>query len=270
MKLEVLLSVMNLRKENLDKMHITSKCTVIDQCGKKYEEKYNSFNIFGYNEIGLSNSRNRGLEHSTEEILILCDDDVVYNEDYEKNIVNEFISNPKADVIYFNVNSPYRKYRIIKKRKRLHIYNSLNYASCNIAFRRKSIENKNIKFNNMFGPNAKWENGSDTIFIRDVLKNKLKIYSCPINLGTVYHRESTWFKGYDERYFFNKGALFTAISKRFRHLLLIQYLLRHREVFKDFGFNNAYKAMIKGSNDYLKDKKGYIEYEKSKCNNTNS
>ena len=52
----------------------------------------------------------------------------------------------------------------------MHIYNSLNYASCNIAFRRKSIEDKNIKFNNMFGPNAKWGNGSDTIFIREVLK----------------------------------------------------------------------------------------------------
>lgn len=31
MKLEVLLSVMNLNKKNLDKMNITSKCTVINQ-----------------------------------------------------------------------------------------------------------------------------------------------------------------------------------------------------------------------------------------------
>ena len=33
MKLEVMLSVMNLKKEDLDKMNITSKCTVINQCG---------------------------------------------------------------------------------------------------------------------------------------------------------------------------------------------------------------------------------------------
>ena len=122
----------------------------------------------------------------------------------------------------------------------------------------------------MFGANAKYNNGEDSLFIRDVLKNKLKIYSCPVNIGTVYHRESTWFKGYDERYFFNKGALFTAISKRFRHALLLQYLLRHREVCKDMGFGPAYKAMLEGSKDYLKDKKGYFEYEKSKCNNSNA
>lgn len=260
MNLEVLLSVMNLeKKEDLDKMNITSNCIVINQCKKKDFEKYNNFKIYSYDEIGLSNSRNRGLENALEDILILCDDDVVYDKDYEKNIIKEFEDNPKADVIYFNMYSPYRKKRKIKKRKRLHIYNSLHHASCNIAFRRKSIENKNIRFNTDFGPNAKWGNGSDTIFVRDVLKNKLKIYSSPINLGTVYHRESTWFNGYNEKYFFNKGALFTAISKRFRKILLLQYLLRHREVLNDFGFIKAYKSMMKGSNDYLRDRRGYMD-----------
>ena len=39
MKLEVMLSIMNLKKEDLDKMNITSKCTVINQCDKEeYEE----------------------------------------------------------------------------------------------------------------------------------------------------------------------------------------------------------------------------------------
>ena len=154
--------------------------------------------------------------------------------------------------------SPYRKKKTIKKRKRLHIFNSLHYASCNIAFRRESIINKNIKFNTDFGPNAKWGNGSDTIFIRDILNNKLKIYSSPVNLGTVYHRSSTWFKGHNEKFFFNKGALFTAINKKFRKILLLQYLLRHRDVFKELGFLKAYKSMKKGSNDYLKEGNGYI------------
>ena len=86
MKLEVMLSVMNLEKENLDKMNITSKCTVINQCEKNDSEKYKNFDIYSYNERGAANSRNRGLEHITEDIIILCDDDVIYNEDYEKNI----------------------------------------------------------------------------------------------------------------------------------------------------------------------------------------
>ena len=256
MKLEVLLSVMNVNKNNLDKMGITSKCTVIDQCGKTDFETYKNFNIYYYDENGVSNSRNRAVENATEDILLFCDDDVIYDKDYEKNIINEFENNPKADIIMFNMHSPNRKQRVIKNRKRLHIYNSLNYATYNIACRRERI--KDIKFNTTFGPNAKYNNGSDTMFIVEALNKKLKIYSSPINIGTVYHKKSTWFKGYNEKFFFNKGALFTAISSRHRYFLLLQYLIRHKEVWEEMGFGRALKFMKNGSNDYLGDRKGYI------------
>lgn len=117
MKLEVLLSVMNLNKKNLDKMNITSKCTVINQCGKEKFEKYKNFNIYSYDELGTSNSRNRGLDHITEDIILLCDDDVVYNDNYEKIVLEEFKNNKKADVIILNFNVKNRKKRIIKKEK---------------------------------------------------------------------------------------------------------------------------------------------------------
>lgn len=260
MKLEVMLSVMNLKKENLDKMNITSKCIVINQCKEEGFEKYNNFNIYSYKELGNSNSRNRGLEHITEDIILLCDDDIIYNQDYEKNVLQEFEKNTKADVIFFNMNSLNRKKRIIKKRKKLHIYNSLNYASYNIAFRRNVVLNKQIKFNTMFGPNAKYNNGADTMFIVDIFKNKLRVYSCPIYLGTAYNKKSTWFKGYNEKFFFNKGALFTAVNKKIRVILLLQYLIRHKkEVLNNISFFKAFKLMLKGSKDYLKDGNGYIE-----------
>ena len=151
MKLQVIVSIMNLKKEDLDKMNITSDCIVINQCDKNDIEKYKNFNIYSYNEKGAANSRNRGLEHITEDIILLCDDDVIYNSDYEKNVIEEFENNPKADMIIFNMYSPNRKKRVIKKQKRLHMYNSLHYATCNIAFKRASIAG--IKFNPMFGPN---------------------------------------------------------------------------------------------------------------------
>ena len=100
---------MNLNVKDLDKMNITGACTVINQCKKNKKEKYKNFNIYSYNEIGTSNSRNRGLGHIKEDIIILCDDDVVYNKNYEEKILNEFKNNPKADVIIFNFESPNRK-----------------------------------------------------------------------------------------------------------------------------------------------------------------
>ena len=255
MKLEVMLSVMNVKKPDLTKMNITSKCTVINQCKKNNYEQYKNFNIYSYNEVGTSNSRNRALKHITEDIVLICDDDVIYTNTYEQDALNEFKNNPKADVIIFNYDVKNRNKRVIKKRKKLHIYNSLNYASYNIAFKKDSILNNNIKFDILFGPGAKFSHGEDSIFIKDLFKNNLKVYSSPIYLGTVYNNNSTWFDGYNEKYFYDKGALFTAISKKKRHLLMIQYLLRHRNILKKYQFIKTYKIMLKGSKEYLNEKR---------------
>ncbi|MBP3802136.1 MAG: glycosyltransferase family 2 protein [Clostridia bacterium] len=251
MNIEIMLSAMNLHKQDLNKMNINCKCTVINQCENMGFEKYKNFYIYSYKEIGNSNSRNRGLEHIKEDIILLCDDDVIYNKGFEEKVLKEFEDNPKADVIVFNMHNPNRNKRINYKRKKLHIYNSLNYASYNIAFRRKSVLNKNIRFNTDFGPNARYNNGTDTMFIVDMFKNNLVFYASPTFLGTVYNTKSTWFQGYNEKYFFNKGALFTAISKKFRYALCLQYLIRHRDVLKEMSFSKAYKKMIEGSEDYI-------------------
>lgn len=250
MKLEVLLSVMNLKVHDLDKMNITTKCTVINQCGKEGYKKYDNFDIYSYNEVGLANSRNRGLEHVSEDIIILCDDDVIYYEDYEKRIINEFKKNKDADIIIFNIESPNRKIKMNKENKRLHFYNVLRYSSQRIAFKKKSIEG--ITFNNLFGAGAKYTSGEDTLFLVSSLKKGLKIYSSKKYIGIVNHTTSTWFKGYNEKFFFDKGALFTAINPRIRHFLMWQYLLRHSEVRKDIKFFKALGIMKNGSKDYLK------------------
>lgn len=250
MRVEVLLSVLKLNKNNLKNMNITSRCTIINQCGKNNFEKYKNFNIYSYDELGTANSRNRGLEHISEDIILLCDEDVVYNDDYENKVINEFKNNPKADIIVFNFINPYRKKRINKRRKRVYLHNSLNYASYNIAFKRNSIGN--IKFNTLFGPNAKFiSGGDDSLFLVDCLKNKLKVYTSPVFIGKISNDKSTWFKGFNEQYFFDRGAFFTAVSYKLRHLLMLQFLIRHREVLTNYKLLKAYKIMLKGSKEYI-------------------
>ena len=254
MDLQVLLSVMNLDKKNLDKMNITSKCTVINQCNENKFEKYKNFEIYSYKELGVANSRNRALQHAKEDILLFCDDDVIYNKNYEKNVIKEFKKNPNADVIFFNLDSPNRTVKQNKKNKRLHFYNVLRYGTYCMAIKRNKIS---FKFNNTFGGNAKYSDGSgeDTLFVVDCLKNNLKLYSSIKNIGKVEQKKSVWFKGYTEKYFFDKGALFCAISKRFRYILYIQYLIRHKETLKNIKLSKALKLMINGGKDYLKCKR---------------
>lgn len=253
MQLEVLLSVMNLKKNKLNDMNISCPSIVINQCKKNNEETYKIFHIYSYNEVGLSNSRNRGLEKISKDICILCDDDVIYNENYENMIIQEFENNKKADIIIFNITSPNRKIRINKKNKRLHFYNILNFTSTRIAFRTNKIILKKIKFNPMFGAGAKYQNGEEAIFLNECLKHKLKIYASTKNIGIVYQNKSTWFNGYDKNFFFDKGAIFTAINKKIRHLLFFQFLLRHKSFLNKLSFFAAYKYMLQGSKEYLND-----------------
>lgn len=252
MKLEVLLSVMNIKKEDLDKMNITSDCIVINQTKTENIKKYKNFKILSYNEKGLSKSRNRALENCTSDIAILCDDDVVYNENYEKIIINEFKKNKNADVIFFNIESPNRKEKENKKDGKVYFFNSLRYSSSRIAFRVNSIKEKNIKFNELFGSGSIFKNGEDTLFIVDCLKNKLKLCKSTKTIGIVYHNKSEWFDGYNEKYFYDKGVIFYNINKYFYKLLCLQYIIRHRETLEKIKFKEAYKIMIKGSKEYKK------------------
>ena len=250
MKLEVLLSVMNYKFKDLDKHNITCDCTVINQCDNNSFKKYKNFKIYNYNEHGLSKSRNRGLEHITNDIVLLCDDDVIYNSDYENIILNEFKNNAKADVIVFNIESPYRTYKMNTKSKRLYFYNILRYTSTRIAFKKNKVQN--IKFNEKFGSGAKYSSGEDSVFLIDCLKKGLKVYSSERYIAKVYQKESKWFNGYNKKYFFDKGAVYTEISKPFRHLLFIQHLIRHHSELSDLSFGQAYKEMCNGAKDYLK------------------
>ena len=252
MKLEVLLSVMNLKKEELNNMNIATDCIVINQCKVNNYEKYKNFKIYSYNEVGISNSRNKALEHAKGDIILFCDDDVVYYKDYEKKIINEFKNNKDADAIMFYFDSPNRYQKMNKKNKRLYLYNSLKYGTINIAIKKEVIEKYNIRFNSLFGSKEHFNSGEDTLFIVDLLRNKIKIYSSIVILGKVNNESSTWFKGFNEKYFFDKGAIFCAINKKLRHLLFLQYLIRHKEVLNDIGFIKAYKQMCLGSKEYIK------------------
>lgn len=257
MKLEVLLSEMNLDIKELEKKNIKTNCIIINQCSENAFQEINNFKIYSYNEIGVSNSRNRAIKKSTGDILLFCDDDVTYYDDYEKTVIKEFENNPKADLIFFNLDSPNRISKLNKSSRKIHFYNCLKYSTSRIAIRRNSLIDNKIQFNNLFGGNSKYSCGEDTLFIVDCLKNKMKLYSSKEKIGYISHSKSTWFNGYNEKYFFDKGALFCAISKKMSYLLCFQYLLRHRYVLEEIKFNSALQLMINGSKSYLKGEKNY-------------
>ncbi|KMK99307.1 glycosyltransferase family A protein [Rossellomorea marisflavi] len=254
MKVEVLVSTMHQKDHSLlERMNISTEAIIVNQCNKNRIENFlykgRLVKFISLNERGVGLSRNTALMRAEKEICLFADDDVVYVDNYEELIIDAFESNPKAGMIIFNVPSTnkQRPSHITNRTKKLHLFNSLKYGTFCIAVRRDKIFSSNISFSLLFGGGAKFSAGEDSLFIADCFKKKIAIYTSPYVIGEVNHIESTWFNGFNEKYFIDKGAFFYCLSKPLKKLLCLQFLVRHRDIIpKELGIYNSYKLMKKG------------------------
>lgn len=240
MKLQVLLSVMNQTDHSiLGSINLQTSAVVVNQSDEfKYEEiEYRGSDVLFITlpERGVGLSRNTALMRADADIVITADDDVQYVDGYEQKIIDEFKKNPEADMIVFNVlsDNPDRPSYEIKKPGRVRKYNSLRYGTYRMAFRTDSIRREDIYFSLLFGGGAKYSSGEDSLFIYTAIKRGLKVYKSTERIGSVAQSESTWFEGYTDKFFRDKGALFRALSPRFYVLLILQFVLRKKRSMGD-------------------------------------
>lgn len=257
MNFQVLVSTMNQTDHSLiQKMQLNSDAIIINQCNQLAadSQEYNGYLIhwYSFDERGIGLSRNNALMRAEADIVLFADDDVAYEESYREIVLKEFKDLPHADVIIFNVTSTNarRPEYVNRCRRRLHWYNCLRYGTFRIAVRLDSVRKKNILFHQMFGGGARYSCGEDSIFLMDCLKNRLKMYASDKTIGYVNHRESSWFEGYNEKYFRDKGALFTCIFDRLALPMAVQYCLRHREILDQLNMRQALLLMYQGSRDF--------------------
>lgn len=254
MNLQVLVSTMNQKDHKLiEKMNLQSDAIIINQCNvNKFEQidfNGNRIDFISLNERGIGLSRNNALMRSTAEICIFADEDVEYVDNYKELITDAFKLKPDADVIVFNVpsknlNRPTYK---IKKNSRVRWFNCLRYGAVKIAIRTDRLKMSNIYFSLLFGGGAPYSCGEDSLFISDCIKKGLKVYADPRVIGYVRQDESSWFNGYTDKYFIDKGILYSCLSKKFAKLLAIQFVIRHRRLFeKEKKWNEALQLMIQG------------------------
>ena len=102
-------------------------------------------------------------------------------------------------------------------------------------------------FNTNFGGGTPFSCGEDTLYIVEMLRKGLKLYTYPVTIATVDQNESTWFKGFNEKYYYDKGVLYASIGKQFFEFLCLQNLIRHPDYKKNgLTFGQAYRLMKKG------------------------
>ena len=154
--MQVLLSIMNIKNDDelnnlINKMKLTSNYLIINQVKNKEEIKISNSKVITVQDKGVSKSRNLALEEAEEEIVLLADDDVIYENNYEKIIKDAYKKYKKADIICFYVESK-NKNRKIKKQitGKMGLFKIMKIVSPQISMKKSSVEK--IKFDENFGP----------------------------------------------------------------------------------------------------------------------
>lgn len=198
-------------------------------------------------ERGVGKNRNTAFIHGNGDIYILSDDDMVFYDAYTEKVASAFSEVPKADMLIFNlenIGEITRNRRINKKIKRVRFFNSLNYGAGRIVIKKSVVEENNLWFSHLFGGGAKYDSGEDTLFICDALKKKVEIYTYPVSIAGAKQDISSWFRGYDDKYFIDKGLLFSFISPKWHKILCLQDALRHYKIYNKKIFE-TYRLMQK-------------------------
>jgi len=258
MSVQILVSTMFQEDFKLiDAMKINSNAIIINQTNENriinIDKLENQILWINSTDRGLSRSRNTAIINSTAEICILADDDLIYREGYSEIVNRYFIENPTVDIITFQVEGIDGKFKDYpKESKNLGYLGSMKISSVEVAFRRKSIIKAGVLFNEQFGSGSDYLMGEENIFLFDCLKKGLKIKYIPEKIAYLYIGESTWFKGYNEKYFLDRGAVFQAMSSKLVIPFIIQFALRRRFTYKEkYSIFTVLRFMLKGRKKYL-------------------
>lgn len=256
MKLEMLISAVKEDVNTLAKrMNLESDAIIINQTDRfeyaEYGHNGKKIKCFSFAEKGVGLSRNNALLRATGDIVLFSDEDIVYDSGYEEKVLKAFEEHPEADFLLFNM-------RVGRERAtyytdnfhRVHIWNAGRYPTYSFAVRREKLHASHITFSLLFGGGAKYSNGEDSLFLKDCLKYGFKVYAVPIEIGEEKVRESTWFKGYTEKFFYDRGYLYHHLYGWLAGAMSLRFILAHGKVMcKDIKPKQALELMKKGYRD---------------------
>jgi glycosyltransferase involved in cell wall biosynthesis len=259
MKVELLISTMHQNDLTLiDTMNIRTDAIIINQCEKvDYNEKEiinGRVRMISVNDRGLSKSRNLAIDNSKSDICVIADDDLKYHDQYKDFIVENYKKYKDADIIAFDLPSTNQNRPTSSlKEGRVDFLHSMKIASFQITFKRKSLTDNNVRFNELFGAGSKYICGEENILLAEAIKKGLKVYFVNKDIGIVSHNESTWYNGFDEKLFRTKGAVFYEMNSRLSTLFILQFAIRKYRLYKgDMSIIKALKYMMQGRREYLK------------------
>ena len=208
MTLEVLLSCMHekdlslISQSNLNQIHTL----LINQCDVDVDEMIISNQLHRMLKTktrGLSVSRNLALANAHGDICLISDNDEIFVNNLEEKILSAYEKHPLADIIIFKVSN--RPKKLGNKARKLKRWDIFRISSWQISFKLSSVKGK-VSFDENLGAGTGNGAGEENHFLLDCYKQGLKMYYVPLEIAELRESESTWFRGFDKKYFYQLGA----------------------------------------------------------------
>lgn len=254
MKVEILMSCMHQPDGTLVRRSaITGDAVVINQCNQNSFDvcptKNGTARIYSVTERGLTHSRNLAIEKSDADVCLLCDDDEIFTEDYAEKICSAYEALPDADVIILKMigRTPSFPDRVM----RLRFPKTMKVSSWQISFRRESLLRNGVRFDTLLGAGSGNGAEEELKFLCDCEKAGLRIYYVPSEIARVAQTESTWFAGFTEQFFYNRGATTRYIlGPVLSCIYALYYVVKKRGIYaSQISPKNALRATLRGIRD---------------------
>lgn len=255
-QLEVLVAALQENDITLaERMNLSTEAIICNQCQevsyREFRRRNRRIRTLSFNERGVGRNRNNALMRADADYVLFADEDIVYDDDYEECILHAFGEHPEADILMFNVRAVDGRRTYENRRvKRVRWYNYGRYPTYAMAGRLVSLRKANVWFSLLFGGGAAYSNGEDSLFLHDCLQKGLKILAVPVEIGHEAAREdnaSTWFCGYNEKFFYDRGVLYHYLYGPLERILALRFVLRHRKTMcREIPTGKAYRIMCRG------------------------
>ncbi len=265
-KFEILCVTMHQKDfSKLEEMNVHADIVYANQCDRTaYEELEfdgHTAKMISTETRGVGKNRNLALIYASADVCLLADDDVRYNDDVEERVLAEFEAHPDADIMifFFESDDPTRKQPQYAETKRWRSPRH-PWGAIRIAFRLDSVKKANLWCTTLFGGGCTFPSGEDSLWLKAARKAGLRFYVSKETIGKVSYATSTWFTGYDEKYFYGIGACYAAMNSKTTFAKFLYTLLRTRGdgnmtaaeklKFMKYG-KDGYKKML-SFDDYMK------------------
>lgn len=186
---------------------------------------FENVRVINVNEKGLSKSRNLAIENASKKICLIADDDVVYFQNFEKQIIAAFNQNTEASIITFNhqregLDAPQNSSQITFN----HSYKSIwNVCSIEIAFQVKDIKENTICFDENFGLGSYFKTAEEYLFLMAAINQRLRTLFYPFVIVSHPLITSGENQGSDS-ILFARGALFYKTKANLSYIWLLKYV----------------------------------------------